>query len=151
MSGVAKVTASQRDRRMLMGKAEVDARADGPEVQPDQTKPWEPCVFRPLPKAEKVPLSRQQCAGGDETHDRLRQLIAGALREPPTGEWTAADYNNLGCAYVWLYGRDGKTQADKWFKRAKSKAKADPQPSEQSKAVIDANIKLLGTDSPDAD
>ena len=91
----------------------------------------------PLP-AVFFPLSAEQGQPGTANEDVLSSLIAKGLRDQTKNSWSAADYNNLACAYFWFNREEGKLRAIHYLNQALSHS-----PNDEEKKIIDQNLNLL--------
>lgn len=91
----------------------------------------------PLPAAF-LPLSAEQGQPGTANEDVLSSLIAKGLRDQTKNSWSAADYNNLACAYFWFNREEGKLRAIHYLNQALSHS-----PNDEEKKIIDQNLNLL--------
>ena len=94
----------------------------------------------PLPAAF-LPLSAEQGQPGTANEDVLSSLIAKGLRDQTKNSWSAADYNNLACAYFWFNREEGSPYAIEYFEQALTLLAATPT-SEEAKTIT-SNLKLV--------
>jgi hypothetical protein len=88
--------------------------------------------------AGKVRLRPELGKPGRANKAQLSTLIAKGEREQREQGWSAADYNNLACAYFWFNREEGKLRAIHYLNQALSHS-----PNDEEKKIIDQNLNLL--------
>lgn len=90
-----------------------------------------------------VRLSSELSKPGRANKAKLSTLIdKGELKKGEQG-WSAADYNNLACAYFWHDRERGKEKAVCYLREALKQG----SPSEEQKQAIEKNLKWFGVSS----
>lgn len=114
-----------------------------PELKPDlgTTEPKCPDKLQPL-SGSNIPLRSELGNPGEANQDELAKLIVKArdATDEVRESWTAADLNNLACAYSWSNLRDN---ANFYFEEALKKSSL----SEEEKRIITCNLNLLKSSS----
>jgi len=87
----------------------------------------------------KVRLSPELSKPGRTNKDDLSTLIRKAQSELGKEGWSAADYNNLACAYFWHDRENGKAKAKEYFNEALKHSGL----SETERKTIKKNLAVL--------
>lgn len=122
-----------------MGDFDTQEHQPDIEIEIEETEP--PGKLKPLPAAI-IRLGPGQDAGGTANEVHLRELINIGRRDSIRAGWSAADYNNLACAYYWLNRDKGIPKAIGYLEEAQGHS-----PSKEEKETIEHNLKLLKVSS----
>ena len=96
--------------------------------------------LKPLP-AVNIPLGLQHSEGGIANEDHLRELYGIGQRDSSKAGWSAADYNNLACAIIWLHKEKKEAEAISYFEKAL--ALQSPGPTNEEGQAIRCNLELV--------
>lgn len=91
--------------------------------------------------ADIILLSAEQGQPGPENREALARLVSKGREDQKKKNWSAADYNNLACAYFWHDREEGRRAAIEYFEKALALLAATPT-SEEAKTIA-SNLNLV--------